>query len=80
MRRIPRSKGKLTRAGSDLTEEEVALATSREDKLLLAEIIWLWDAGALCKSSLASPDTRSTYKESGENNLYMERHSQNYRR
>ncbi len=48
--KIARSQGKSARDESGLTEREVALATSREDRPLSAEISWSGDGGALGKS------------------------------
>ncbi|MBI1857020.1 GDP-mannose 4,6-dehydratase [Candidatus Saccharibacteria bacterium] len=52
LRKIARSQGKSARVESGLTEGEVALATSKEDRPLPLEISWSGDGGALRKSSL----------------------------
>ncbi|MBI1857314.1 hypothetical protein HY003_03630 [Candidatus Saccharibacteria bacterium] len=52
LRKIARSQAKSARVGSGLTEGEVAIATSREDRPLPAEMNWSGDGGALRKSSL----------------------------
>ena len=49
---IARSQGKSARARSGLTEGEVPVGTSKEDKPLPAEIIWPGDRGAARKSSI----------------------------
>ncbi|MBI1856994.1 hypothetical protein HY003_02400 [Candidatus Saccharibacteria bacterium] len=46
-RKIARSQGKSAGVGSGLAEGEVALATSREDRPLPAEMNWSGDGGAL---------------------------------
>ncbi|MBI1856894.1 hypothetical protein HY003_01895 [Candidatus Saccharibacteria bacterium] len=50
-RKIARSQAKSARAGSSLTEGEVAIATSREDRPLSVDTSWSGDGGALHKSS-----------------------------
>ncbi|MBI1857078.1 hypothetical protein HY003_01535 [Candidatus Saccharibacteria bacterium] len=52
LRKIARSQAKSARVGSGLAEGGVAIATSREDRPLPAEMNWSGDGGVLRKSSL----------------------------
>ncbi len=51
LRKSARSQGKSARAGSGLTDREVAIATSKEGKVLPAEVSWSGDGGGSRKSS-----------------------------
>ncbi len=62
LREIARFQGESARVGSGLAEGEVLASTSREDKLLPAEIIRSGDGGALRKSSLETTPRLSGFK------------------